>query len=135
MGLSLFLLFIVLPLLEIYVLITVGGAIGALTTIGLVILTAVVGSTLVRSQGLPLWRQINQQLQSGRLPAFALWHGVLLLVAGCLLLTPGFITDSLGLLLLIPTFRMYLLSTLIRWYLQKKFAKGIRVLDGEFKVL
>ena len=135
MRLWLFLLFIGFPILELYLLIKVGGAIGALTTVLLVVLTAFIGASLIKRQGVTLWTKINRELHSGRLPAFALWHSLLLLVAGCLFITPGFITDSIGLLLLVPAFRVYLLRTLVRVYLQRKFSGSVRVLDGEFKIL
>lgn len=101
----LLLLFIVLPLVETWLLIKVGSVIGALATIGLVILTAVIGSQLVRWQGLQTMRDIQVCQRRGEVPAIPLLEGAALLLAGAFLITPGFITDTLGFLLLIPPLR------------------------------
>jgi UPF0716 protein FxsA len=103
---TLLLLFLVVPLVEIYLLIQAGGVIGALPTVGLVVLTAVVGAWLLRLQGLATLRRAKASLADGVLPETALVEGVLLLLAGALLLTPGFVTDALGFLLLVPPLRV-----------------------------
>ena len=103
---TLLLLFLVVPLAEIYLLIQAGGAIGALNTVALVVLTAVVGAWLLRLQGLATLRRVQQSLEHGELPETALIEGVLLLLAGALLLTPGFLTDIFGFLLLVPASRV-----------------------------
>jgi UPF0716 protein FxsA len=103
---ALLLLFLVVPLAEIYLLIQAGGAIGALNTVALVVLTAVAGAWLLRLQGLATLRRVQQSLEHGELPETALIEGALLLLAGALLLTPGFLTDAFGFLLLVPGARV-----------------------------
>jgi UPF0716 protein FxsA len=98
-------LFIVVPLVELYVIIQVGREIGALPTIGILIADSILGSLLLRSQGRAAWRRFNQALQERRPPAREVLDGALVIFGGALLLTPGFITDVLGLLLLIPPTR------------------------------
>ncbi len=93
------------PLAELYVLIEVGRSIGAGTTIALVILTAVLGAWLLRWQGLSTLARAQTSLNAGELPATELLEGVILLVTGLMLVTPGFITDALGFLLLLPAVR------------------------------
>jgi len=101
----LFLIFTSVSLLEIFVLVKVGGFLGAWPTVLLVIITAMVGSMLVRSQGVQLVNELQQRLSLGEMPGVQLIEGVLLLIAGVLLVTPGFVTDITGLLLLQPTIR------------------------------
>jgi len=101
----LFLVFTSVSLLEIFVLVKVGGFLGAWPTVMLVIITALVGSALVRSQGLQLLQQLQQRLAQGEMPGQQLIEGVMLLVTGVLLVTPGFVTDLCGLLLLQPKIR------------------------------
>ena len=105
MGLILLLAFIGIPILEITVIIKVGGLIGAWPTVGLIFATAVAGSALVRAQGFHILTRAQQTLDSGQFPAEELFDGMSLLVAGLLLLTPGFVTDAFGLVLLVPPFR------------------------------
>ena len=95
-------LFIVMPIAEMAVLIQVGTMIGVLPTIGLVLLTAVIGAALLKQQGLATLTRANQRLNSGELPAQEVAEGLVLAVGGALLLTPGFITDTFGFLCLIP---------------------------------
>jgi UPF0716 protein FxsA len=110
----LLLLFIVVPIVEIYVIIQVGQAIGALPTIALLIADSILGSVLMRSQGRTVWRRFNETLAAGRAPAREVADGFLVVVGGALLLTPGFTTDILGLLCLIPPTRAVIRSTLLR---------------------
>jgi UPF0716 protein FxsA len=110
MGLVLLLAFIGVPIIEIAVLIQVGGWIGLWPTLGLIILTAVLGSIELRAQGLATVSKLRQQLDAGEMPAQTLFDGVCLLFAGALLLTPGFVTDVTGFLLLLPPFRRSLLQ-------------------------
>ncbi|GAA4871360.1 FxsA family protein [Ferrimonas pelagia] len=105
MAFYLFLLFAVMPIVEIYVLMTVGDALGAINTIALVILTAAVGASLVRSQGLSTMMSVQQRLARGEMPGQQIVEGVMLAVAGVLLVTPGFVTDAFGLLVLTPATR------------------------------
>jgi UPF0716 protein FxsA len=98
-------LLLVVPLAEIAAFVIIGGQIGVWATLGMVLLTAVIGSVLLRWQGIGLFNRINAEMRSNRVPGRELVHGVMLLVAGVLLLTPGFVTDSLGFLLFVPAFR------------------------------
>lgn len=107
-------LFIVVPMSEIFLLISVGGSIGAGNTILLVIVTAILGAWLVRQQGLATITNLQQQSARGVLPAMEIAEGVLLLFAGAVLLTPGFITDALGFTLLMPWTRRGLIRNLAK---------------------
>jgi len=101
----LFLIFVIMPVLEMWLLITVGAQIGALPTIGLVLLTAFVGVNLLRYQGFDtLWRG-QRKFAEGQLPAQEIAEGIILAVSGALLLTPGFVTDGIGFAGLIPAVR------------------------------
>lgn len=110
----LFLLFLAIPILEIYLLITVGGMIGVLPTIFLVVLTAVIGAILLRQQGFSIIQRAQQEMAAGQIPAMAILDGVFLLAAGALLLTPGFFTDVIGFLCLTPAFRRWTIQLLSR---------------------
>jgi len=105
MALLLVLIFIVLPVAEIYVIIKVGEAIGVLPTIGLLILDGFLGAALLRHQGRVAWRRFNEALAAGKIPAREVFDGAMVIVGGAFLLAPGFITDAIGLLLLIPVSR------------------------------
>jgi len=98
-------LFLVIPIIEIYLLIQVGGYIGVLPTIALVVLTAVIGASLLRSQGMQTYLRFNQALSEGRVPTNEILEGVALLIGGALLLTPGFFTDLIGFFCLLPITR------------------------------
>lgn len=108
-------IFIVVPLLEIFAFIQVGGAIGAFPTLALIVLTAIAGALLVRRQGLTVIQDARQSLARKELPLAAAVHGGLLLFAGLLLLTPGFVTDTAGFLLLVPSIRSFLATRIWRW--------------------
>lgn len=107
-------LFIGIPLLEIYLFIHVGHAIGAFNTVALVVFTAVLGVWMLRLQGLATWFRVQQALAQGQAPAIEMLEGLILLVSGALLLTPGFFTDTVGFLLLVPAIRRALALYLIR---------------------
>ncbi len=98
--------FIVLPLVEIYVLIQVGHVIGALNTIGLVLLVSIVGAWLTKHEGLWVLTRLREQLNAGRMPTNEIVDGALILAGGMLLIVPGFVTDAFGLLLLLPPTRV-----------------------------
>mgnify|MGYP001996534709 CR=1 FL=1 len=118
----LFLFFLTMPIVEMYLLIQVGGWIGALPTIGLVALTAVVGMTLLRQQGFATLLRGQQRMAEGQLPAQELMEGFALAVGGALLLTPGFVTDAVGFALLLPLTRRMLVGALVRrgvWQMQQ----------------
>ena len=137
----LFLLFLTIPLVEIYFLIQVGEVIGAWPTVLLVVLTAILGVWLLRWQGLTTLTRVQASLQHGELPAQAMLEGLLLLLAGALLLTPGFVTDAFGFLILVPPLRHHLAGWLLqRGLLQagmpprsREQPPGHRTIEGEYK--
>ncbi len=106
--------FIIMPIAEMAVLIQVGSVIGVFNTIGFVLLTAVVGAWLLRQQGLATLLKANQRLNSGELPAREVAEGLILAVGGVLLLTPGFITDAIGFLCLLPFSRHWLAAQALK---------------------
>jgi len=106
----LFPIFVIVTLAEIYVLVSVGQAIGGLSTVLLVIITAFIGSSLLRQQGWSTMAKAQQSMAEGRTPAFEMMEWVVILVSGVLLLTPGFLTDTLGLLGLMPWSRSYFIN-------------------------
>ncbi|WP_297527734.1 FxsA family protein [Thiohalobacter sp.] len=106
---ALLLVFLTVPLIEIYLLIKVGGVIGAWPTVLLVVLTAVVGAFLIRLQGLATLQRVQLAMMRGEVPALEMLEGAVLVICGALLLTPGFFTDTLGFLLLIPALRRWLI--------------------------
>lgn len=112
---KLFLAFTIIPVSEIYILIAIGGQIGILPSIGLVILTGIVGASLARSQGLQTLGRIRDSFQQGLVPGEELLNALLIAIAGIVLLTPGFLTDAAGLFLLIPATR-----TLCREWLKRR---------------
>jgi UPF0716 protein FxsA len=108
------LLFIAVPIVEIYVIIQVGEAIGALWTIALLVADSILGSVLMRTQGRAAWRRCNETVAGGRIPAREVLDGVLVIFGGALLLTPGFVTDIFGLALLLPPTRAVIRRLLVR---------------------
>lgn len=112
----LLLLFLIVPIVELYVVIQVGQAIGALPTIALLVLVSILGTWLVKREGLGVWRQAQQSLQRGEMPATELLDGLLILLAGALMLTPGFVTDIAGIALLVPPSRALMRGVLVRRY-------------------
>ncbi len=117
------LLFVLVPILELFVIIQVGQAIGAWWTIALLVAGSILGSLLMRAQGRAVWRRFNDALRAGRPPATEVADGALVIFGGALLLTPGFVTDILGILLLLPPTR-----ALVRRYLVKGVA--VRMVGG-----
>ena len=109
---ALFLLFIIMPIAEMWLLIDVGGVIGAVPTIGLVFLTAAIGFALLRKQGFETLSRGNWKMQQGQLPAQEMAEGLMLAVSGALLLTPGFVTDAIGFAGLTPAFRRWVFKKL-----------------------
>ena len=102
LRLAMFTAFIGVPLIEIFVLIQVGQVIGPWWTILLLILDSLLGTWLIRREGGKAWRALREALESGRMPARELADGALILIGGTLMLTPGFVTDALGILLILP---------------------------------
>jgi UPF0716 protein FxsA len=140
------LIFFLTPIVEMYLLIEVGGYLGALPTIGLVMLTAVIGVALLRVQGLATLTRGFRRLDGGQLPATEVAEGLLLAVAGALLLTPGFVTDTVGFLLLVPVLRIRVAAALLRRMSIGSFTTGTwppadggprrpedRVIEGQFE--
>ena len=129
-------LFVTVPLLEIYLLIQVGSVIGAPLTILLVVVTAVIGAFLVRFQGLSTLHRVQTTLARNELPAGPLLEGALILLAGALLLTPGLVTDAIGFVCLIPPWRQTLvgkfLGRSVRLHPKEGQRTRGRVIDGEF---
>lgn len=123
MGL-LFLLFLLVPFAELYVLIRVGYVIGALPTIGVLILVSVVGAWLVKREGFVVLSRARARIDKGEVPGRELVDGVLILFAGALLISPGFLTDVVGVLLLLPPVRAALRGTTVRW-LSRRAGVGI----------
>jgi UPF0716 protein FxsA len=107
-------LFIVVPLLELYVIIQVGQEIGALPTIAILIADSILGSILMRAQGRAAWRRFNRAIAEARVPTNEVLDGVLVIFGGALLLTPGFLTDILGIVFLLPPTRALVRRLLLR---------------------
>jgi UPF0716 protein FxsA len=118
---TLFLLFLIVPLVEIYLLIKVGGIIGAMPTVFLVVFTAVLGAWLLRLQGFATIARVRSTLNQGGIPAVEMLEGAVLLVAGALLLTPGFFTDTIGFLCLVPPLRRTIILRLLRHFFVTPF--------------
>ena len=116
-------LFIGVPFAEIYVLLQVGQAIGAVNTLGLLILISVVGAWLAKREGLGVLRRMQRSIDSGRVPGTELVDGFLILRAGALMLTPGFLTDILAILLLLPPVR-----AVVRREVRRRVAPRIQII-------
>ncbi len=137
----LFLLFLAVPLIEIGLFIQIGGWIGLWPTLAIVVLTAVAGTYLVRSQGGAALRQLQGSLDELRDPTEPLAHGAMILFSGALLLTPGFFTDAVGFLLLIPGVRLWVMKQARKRMVTAEFRYGgsaarprtSDVIDGEFE--
>lgn len=137
------LLFIVIPILEMWLLIKVGSLIGALPTIGLVFLTAVIGLALLRQQGFNTLVRAQTRMQQGEIPASEMIEGIFLAVGGALLLTPGFFTDTIGFCCLIPGVRHVILTWAMKHVVLRQVqtsppSKGAgtghhRTIDGDYR--
>ena len=127
MLLKLFLAFTLIPFVELYLLIEVGMVIGPITTIGLVLLTGFAGAYLARMQGMQTMLKVRTSLQQGIMPKEELVDALLIFVAGVVLLTPGFLTDIAGLLVLLPATRIH-----IKRYIRRKFDQWIQNQDIHF---
>ncbi len=148
---ALFLIFLVVPLVEIFFLIKIGSIVGAGMTIFLVVFTAMLGAFLVRAQGFSTLSRVQMQLAQGQLPAMEMFEGLFLFVAGALLLTPGFFTDTIGFIFLTPPLRRLIINSMMNRGLIRNIAgaspgvqstkatagreAGARIIDGEFKNL
>lgn len=147
----LFLLFVIMPVLELYLLIRVGQWLGAWTTVGRVFLTAAVGVSLLRHQGFSTLRTVRSRLEAGELPAREMVEGLVLVVGGAMFLAPGFITDLLGFTCLLPPTRRRIAAFLMArgvWHVQAnvrygagpaartqefRAERGGRIIEGEFE--
>jgi UPF0716 protein FxsA len=149
MGLILLLSLIGVPSLEIFVLIEVGGTVGLFNTLAIVFITAAIGAYLLRSQGLGVLHRVQQNLAANQLPVNELFDGAFLLIAGVLLLTPGFVTDGVGFLLFMPPIRKLLRHIIVRRFTkagrpqvwtsaeprpqQPETNPGYIIIDGDFE--
>jgi UPF0716 protein FxsA len=125
MILVLVLLFIVVPIAELYVIIQVGQAIGALPTIAILVADSLIGSLLLRSQGRLAWRRFNQAMSAGRVPAREVLDGALVIFGGAFLITPGFLTDVIGLFLLLPPTRAVARRMLVGVFSRRFVVRGL----------
>jgi UPF0716 protein FxsA len=123
-------LFITVPILELFVILQIGGEIGPWWTIALLITASIVGSVLMRSQGRAAWRRFNESLSRGRPPAREVLDGVLIVFGGALLLTPGFLTDIVGVLFLLPPTRAVARRLLVRRFAGRMIASATRARPG-----
>ncbi|MGZ8137609.1 MAG: FxsA family protein [Methylococcaceae bacterium] len=136
----LFLIVLIIPFAEIYLLLQVGGIIGPFPTIFLVVFTAMLGAILLRRQGFATFQRFQASLRQGEIPAYEMIEGPIILLGGALLLTPGFITDILGFICLIPQLRRKIAQYVIENHLiqsvsnfQQAKAADSKVLEGEFR--
>ncbi len=148
----LFIIFVLVPVIEIALFIQAGDWFGLGPTLFMIVLTAVIGVSLLRQQGLSTLYKAQQKMNQGELPAQEMVEGIMLAVAGALLITPGFFTDTVGFLLLIPVFRRYLFTVVLKnkvnmhvqnhqspFYEQpfddseQKKHQGHRTIEGEYK--
>ncbi|PRX37164.1 UPF0716 protein FxsA [Meinhardsimonia xiamenensis] len=129
----LFAIFLAVPLVEIALFITVGGAIGLWPTLAIVVLTALVGTWLVRSQGLQTLRALRGALDRLDDPTRPLGHGAMILFAGALLVTPGFFTDTVGFLLLVPGIREALFRVIVSHARVEAFSAHVAASPGQPK--
>ncbi|MCK5427734.1 MAG: FxsA family protein [Thermodesulfovibrionia bacterium] len=123
MFFRLFLIFAVIPVIELALLIKIGSVIGTLNTITIVILTALIGAYMVKLEGLGVMYRIQKNMQEGIFPGEELINGVMILIAGALLLTPGFFTDIIGFLMVFPFSRNHI-NKIVRRYIEKKMSSG-----------
>ena len=128
----LFLLFLTVPLVEIYFLIQVGQEIGAFSTVLLCILTAAIGAILLRIQGILTLLRAREKLGRGQIPADNLLEGLILLIAAVMLLTPGFVTDAIGFLCLVPSLRSLLALKMLHRAFDARIREKNIIVEGEF---
>ena len=139
MFLYLLIIFIILPIIEISIFIQVGGFVGTFNTILIIFLTAAVGVYFVRQQGFRTFQKIGIELQNQQIPVQGMFDGLVILIAGILLVTPGFLTDIIGFLGLVPQTRVFLLTVVKNFFFQrysnaqKQYKKDINeTIDGDF---
>jgi len=132
------LLFIIIPILEVYAFLTVGAAVGVLQTLALCVLTAIIGGILVKKQGIETLFKAQNNLHGGKLPIQEIFDGFCLIISGALLLTPGFVTDIAGFLLLLAPFRSFLREKLAKTgkfnvHMGQNTAYNNDIIDGEYE--
>ena len=123
MFFKLFLLFMLVPVIELALLIKIGSLIGTFNTIAIVILTAIIGAYMVKLEGMGVMYRIQRNIQEGIFPAEELINGMMILIAGALLLTPGFFTDVTGFLIVFPVSRNFI-KKIAKRYIEKKISSG-----------
>jgi UPF0716 protein FxsA len=123
MVLRLFILFVIVPIVELALLIEIGGLLGTFNTILLIFITGIAGAALAKHQGLGVIYRIREELGRGQIPSQELFHGLCVLIGGLLLLTPGFLTDAIGFILLIPITRRGI-ERYVRSKLEESLKKG-----------
>ncbi|MEI7795161.1 MAG: FxsA family protein [Methylococcaceae bacterium] len=128
-----FIAIVVISFAELYVLITVGSVLGALPTIFLILASAALGSFLLKQQGLATWQRFQTSIARQEMPTYELAEGFLILLGGALLLTPGFITDAVGLICLLPSLRGKIIAYAMKCYSFVPQNKNDNVLEGEFR--
>lgn len=133
-------LFIMVPIAEVYAFLAVGDEIGILPTLLLCVLTAIIGGILVKQQGLETLFNAQKNMQAGKLPVQEIFDGFALIIAGGLLLTPGFVTDICGFLLLIPSFRRILREKLsnsdkFSVHMPSTSRQSDDIIDGDFEIV
>ncbi|UPU35059.1 FxsA family protein [Geomonas paludis] len=131
MFFRLFLILLIVPVVEIYLIIKVGQVIGGVATVAILLLMSLTGAWLIRHQGGRVLTQIRDELSQGRLPAAQLLDGALIFIGGVLLTTPGFFTDFLGIFFLVPSTRRFIKLWLGLW-LQNKISRGGFVMRRHF---
>jgi len=137
----LFLILVGVPIIEIGLFIQLGGFLGLWPTLAIVVATALIGSMLLRTQGLSTLEELKRTAETGQSPAGPMANGALILVAGLLLLTPGFFTDSFGFLLMVPPIRTLLIKWIATRAQMKIYASAANsqqppdVIDGEFEII
>ncbi len=140
------LILIIVPIIEITLFVQIGGAIGLGWTLLVILATAMLGARAIRRQGIDALARAQAQMATGKPPVGEIVHGVLILMAGILLLTPGFMTDALGFLLLFPTTRLFVVELAAGFILPKLFSgfsvrRGStqnpadeKIIDGDYRV-
>ena len=140
------LILIIVPIVEIALFVQIGGAIGLGWTLLIILATAMLGARAIRRQGLNALARAQAQMASGQPPVGEIVHGVLILIAGIMLLTPGFFTDTMGFLLLFPVTRLFILELAAGFILPKLFSgfsmrrgsaqnpSDAKIIDGDYRV-
>ncbi|MEI7839197.1 MAG: FxsA family protein [Methylococcaceae bacterium] len=128
-----FIAIVVISFAELYVLIAVGSVLGALPTIFLILASAALGSFLLKQQGLVTWQRFQNSIARQEMPAYELAEGFLILLGGALLLTPGFITDAVGLICLLPSLRRKIINYAMQHFFVVPPQQNDNVLEGEFR--